>query len=125
MKNLKSKKGFSLIELIVVIAVIAAIAAIIVPSISNFSSSAKVSADQRNVQLWNATYATAYAAGGSQVTDSSYAPATTADGVTTVTAIDDSVTVNGNTISFKAESFDTQAGTATFTAGTGLAYTKD
>ncbi len=94
------KKGFSLIELIVVIAVIAAIAAVIVPSISNFSNTARIQAERRNVQLWASTYAQAAGAGAT-------------DGLPTPTAdllgeIDVEYTIEGGeTIHFTAAEVDT------------------
>ena len=43
-KNLKSKKGFTLVELIVVIAILAILAAIAIPNLMGFTDNAKQSA---------------------------------------------------------------------------------
>jgi type IV pilus assembly protein PilA len=45
MKNIKKKKGFTLIELIIVIAIIAILAAITVPKFGNIQKDAKIKAD--------------------------------------------------------------------------------
>lgn len=45
MKNIKKKKGFTLIELIIVIAVIGIVAAIAVPKFGNIQKDAKIKAD--------------------------------------------------------------------------------
>lgn len=49
-KLLKNKKGFTLIELIVVIAILAILAAILVPSITNYISSAQDAKDEANAR---------------------------------------------------------------------------
>lgn len=45
MKNIKKKKGFTIIELIIVIAIIGIIAAIVVPKYGNIQGDAKAKAD--------------------------------------------------------------------------------
>ena len=44
MKNLKNKKGFTIVELVIVIAVIAILAAVLIPTFSNVIKDAKESA---------------------------------------------------------------------------------
>lgn len=123
MKKTSSKKGFSLIELIVVIAVIAAIAAVIVPSISNFSNEAKITADNRNVQLWQQVYLEGRAAGA---TWTNTAPAATIAKDAEVPALTGStkVGVGGTTVNFNAPKFTFAAGSGTFTAADGLTFVK-
>ena len=45
MKNLKNKKGFTIVELVIVIAVIAILAAVLIPTFSNVIQKANDSAD--------------------------------------------------------------------------------
>ena len=45
MKNLKNKKGFTIVELVIVIAVIAILAAVLIPTFSNVIQKAEASAD--------------------------------------------------------------------------------
>ena len=47
MKNLKNKKGFTLVELVIVIAVIAILAAVLIPTFSNVVENANKSAAQQ------------------------------------------------------------------------------
>jgi type IV pilus assembly protein PilA len=131
MKQANRKKGFSLIELIVVIAVIAAIAAVIVPQFGNISGAAKNSADQRNVQLWNETYANAYAfvsggvaTGTTKVTDTM--PTADIAAASNVAAFEVTYTLSdGTNMTFAAPAF-TIAGNSTvaFVVGKGLSLTK-
>ncbi len=44
MKNLKNKKGFTIVELVIVIAVIAILAAVLIPTFGNIINNAKESA---------------------------------------------------------------------------------
>ncbi len=52
-KQLKNKKGFTLIELIVVIAVLGMIAAIAIPKVGSVTSNAKDKADEQTVTILN------------------------------------------------------------------------
>lgn len=94
MKN-NRKKGFSLIELIVVIAVIAAIAAVIVPSIGNFSGTARTVSEERNVQLWISTALQAQAAAPTLT----LVPQTA---TSTLSAISETVSIAGQNVTFSA-----------------------
>jgi type IV pilus assembly protein PilA len=121
MKKSSNKKGFSLIELIVVIAVIAAIAAVIVPSITNFSSEAKKTADKRNVQLWNQVYLEAKAAGATGLNTNIGAVTRNSN----VPAINAYTTLGvGNTnVTFSSPSFTLTFGGCTWDTNNGLSYT--
>lgn len=50
-KMLNNKKGFTLIELIVVIAILGILAAVLVPRVTGFTESARVSADDANAKM--------------------------------------------------------------------------
>lgn len=50
MKNLKNKKGFTIVELVIVIAVIAILAAVLIPTFSNVIADAKESAALQNAR---------------------------------------------------------------------------
>ncbi|MBN2069442.1 MAG: prepilin-type N-terminal cleavage/methylation domain-containing protein [Opitutales bacterium] len=117
---LKSNKAFSLIELIVVIAVIAAIAVVIVPRVTNFSDAAQDAADQRNVQLWNSSYLTAYAADSGD----SELPTTVAS-TTVVPNLSVTVRVGETDVTFAAAGFtlEGEGNEVAFTVGTGLTLT--
>lgn len=55
MKNLKNKKGFTLVELIVVIAILGILALFLVPSFKGYSEDAKKQVAQGNVRtVWEA-----------------------------------------------------------------------
>ncbi|MDR3559854.1 MAG: type II secretion system protein [Negativicutes bacterium] len=63
LKNLKSQKGFTLVELLAVIAIIGILVAIAVPKFSNATTSAntaKVAADLRTIDSAIAMYAATY-----------------------------------------------------------------
>ena len=49
MKNLKNKKGFTLVELVIVIAVIAILAAVLIPTFSNVVAKANASKELQQV----------------------------------------------------------------------------
>lgn len=49
MKNLKNKKGFTLVELVIVIAVIAILAAVLIPTFSNVIEKANASKELQEV----------------------------------------------------------------------------
>lgn len=51
MKNVKNRKGFTLIELIVVIAILAILAAIAIPRLAGFTESARQSSDKESAAL--------------------------------------------------------------------------
>ena len=53
----QNKKGFTLIELIVVIVIIGILAAIIIPRLTGFQASAKVSADKATFEICNTAVA--------------------------------------------------------------------
>lgn len=58
MKNLKNKKGFTLVELVIVIAVIAILAAVLIPTFSNVIEKANESAAQQEAAaIWKEVYA--------------------------------------------------------------------
>lgn len=58
MKNLKNKKGFTLVELIVVIAILGILALFLVPSFKGYSEDAKKQVAQSNVRtVWEAAKA--------------------------------------------------------------------
>ena len=58
MKNLKNKKGFTIVELVIVIAVIAILAAVLIPTFSNVIAKANASAVQQEaVSQWKEAYA--------------------------------------------------------------------
>lgn len=124
MKQKNRKKGFSLIELIVVIAVIAAIAAVIVPQFSNMTGAAKTSADQRNVQLWNETYANAAAMDQSALNGTTLTDPTKLDGASSVDPINAVYDVGETQVTFKTDGFTLKAGTVKWDADTNtLNYT--
>ncbi|QGU95773.1 prepilin-type N-terminal cleavage/methylation domain-containing protein [Clostridium bovifaecis] len=50
-KNLKKKKGFTLIELIIVIAILGIIATIAIPKLTNQKKAAQISADKANAKI--------------------------------------------------------------------------
>lgn len=59
MKNLKNKKGFTLIELIVVIAILGILALFLLPSFMGYSDDAKLQVAKANVRTaWTAAQAT-------------------------------------------------------------------
>lgn len=60
-KNLKNKKGFTLIELIVVIVIIGILAAIVIPNLAGFTNSAKIKADVATARTLATAAASAYA----------------------------------------------------------------
>jgi type IV pilus assembly protein PilA len=62
-KNVKKKKGFTLIELIIVIAVIGIVAAIAVPKFGNIQKNAKVQADFASAKVIADSAVTEYAHG--------------------------------------------------------------
>ena len=49
MKNMKAKKGFTVVELVIVIAVIAILSAVLIPTFSNLINKANESALQQNI----------------------------------------------------------------------------
>ena len=55
----QNKKGFTLIELIVVIVIIGILAAIIIPRLTGFQATAKVSADKATFEICNTAVAIA------------------------------------------------------------------
>ena len=74
MKNLKNKKGFTIVELVIVIAVIAILAAVLIPTFSGVIEKANKSAVQQEAA---ALYKNAYAMDLSDgVLDGKEAPAT-------------------------------------------------
>ena len=50
MKNLKNKKGFTIVELVIVIAVIAILAAVLIPTFSGIIQKAEASADMQEAR---------------------------------------------------------------------------
>lgn len=86
-KNLKKKKGFTLIELIVVIAILGILAAIAVPRFTGFTDKAKVGADKQYAALVANAIVTSLAEGNMTITgDADFSIATT--GAVSVTAAD-------------------------------------
>ena len=59
MKNLKRKKGFTIVELVIVIAVIGVLSAILIPTFSGLIAKANKSAEQLALRNSYAAYATA------------------------------------------------------------------
>ena len=54
MKNLKNKKGFTLMEMLIVVAIIVILVAIAIPTFSSALTKAKVATDEANVRAWYA-----------------------------------------------------------------------
>ena len=59
MKNLKRKKGFTIVELVIVIAVIGVLSAILIPTFSGLIAKANASAKQLSLRNSYAAYAAA------------------------------------------------------------------
>ena len=59
MKNLKRKKGFTIVELVIVIAVIGVLSAILIPTFSGLIAKANKSAEQLSLRNSYAAYAAA------------------------------------------------------------------
>ena len=64
MKNLKNKKGFTIVELVIVIAVIAILAAVLIPTFSNVVGNAKEVAVQSDAKAIYTEYVSTVAATG-------------------------------------------------------------